>query len=177
MWNLSDCRRAVADNARRIWGKYLALIILKLIFSRFLYCPKARKKGVSFGQIFSENRNHFGKSTHSELQIRQRESTHGKFMDLQWNSRNHIFTARYDQVWSFLNSNDQRKILGRVFVAVLEHDENCVSLYGVFFVVKVTRSNDYVSWWMTHSTYAFSLFPPAKFYVLIYKIINSIQYP
>ena len=48
-----------------------------------------------------------------------------------------IFIIRSDQVWSFLNSNDRRKIQGRVFVEVLEHDENCVSLYGVcFFEVK-----------------------------------------
>ena len=45
-----------------------------------------------------------------------------------------IFTARSDQVWSSLNSNDQRKILNRVFVVVLEHDGNCVSLYGVFIL-------------------------------------------
>ena len=103
MWNLSDCRRAVADNARRIWGKYLALIILKLIFSRFLYCPKARKKGVSFGQIFSENRNtHFGKSTHSELQIRQRESTHGKFMDFHNSLRPSLVISEFQ--WSKKNS-------------------------------------------------------------------------
>ena len=43
-----------------------------------------------------------------------------------------------------------------------------VSLQKTYQNFKVTRSNDYVSGGMTHSTYAISLSPLAKFYVLIY---------
>ena len=45
-------------------------------------------------------------------------------------------------------------------------------LYNLLLItsVKVTRSNDYVSGWMTNSTYAIPLSSSAKFYVLI-------QYP
>ena len=79
---------------------------------------------MSFGQAFSENQHSFRRL---RITVVTEKIHDGKFMDSQF-----IITVRFGHMKSFPISNDQRKIPNRVFVAVLEHDENCALLYGVF---------------------------------------------